>query len=252
MIGGWRRWRKPATDIALIAAFLAALSYLPPDTSLADRETQGVLRFCFPDPASGLIRADQPDGPGPELALMQAIARDLNLSLHLQPVPNMGRSFNPRDWQVGRGQCDILGGGLADSDANRGFLTLLPNGGRIGLVRIGAQTPPPSGTEVGVFMGSAGLDRVRLSTFLRAAGWRPRPLANSAELAAWIAAGHETIASNLAELPENLVLHDLPEAAGETKHLAFGMWRGDVTLTRAVRSALQKEMKRDQSVANTN
>lgn len=248
-MGGWRRWRKPARDIAVIAMLLAGLSFLPPDTSLAERGKQGVLRFCVPDRDSALIR--EPDGSaGPELRLIEGIAARLDLKPQLVEVANMGRSFNPRDWQIGRGQCDILGGGLADSPANRDFLTLLPNGGRIALVRIGGtDAPPPEGSEIGVFMGSAGLDRLRLSRFIRAQGWRAEPLATPAALDAWLVSGRPAIASSLGTFPQGVQTHDLPEQAGERHALAFGLWRGDVTLTRAVRAALQREMKREQLVA---
>lgn len=252
MTGGWRRWRKPVTDIGVIALLLFALSYLPPDTSLSERVEHGVLRFCVPDRNSELIRADDKSRPGYELSLMRGIARDLNLRLQVVEIANMGRSFNPRDWQIGRGQCDILGGGLADSAPNRGFLTLLPNGGRIGLVRVGGPATPARGTEIGVFMGSAGLNRVRLSTWMRSADWQPRPLATEAELAAWLGQGSAAIVSSLTPLPTDAVIHELPSAASESRPLAFGLWRGDVTLTRAIRAALQKEIERKQIVATAN
>lgn len=251
-MGGWRRWRKPARDIAVIAALLGAISFLPPDTSFAERRNQGVLRFCVPDRDSALIRAGgaAQDGAGPELRLMEGVARRLGLRLQLVEVANMGRSFNPRDWQIGRGQCDILGGGLADSPTNRDFLTLLPNGGRIALVRIGGTASAPAqGAEVGVFMGSAGLDRLRLSRFMRDQGWRPKPLASPAALAAWLATGRPAIASTLTPVPQGVQSHDLPAQAGESHALAFGLWRGDVTLTRRVRAALQQEMEREQVIA---
>lgn len=252
-MGGWRRWRRPARDIAVIAALLAGLSFLPPDTSFAERQKQGVLRFCVPDRDNALIRADDAGRPGPELRLMEGVAARLGLKLQLVEVANMGRSFNPRDWQIGRGQCDLLGGGLADSPANRGFLTLLPNGGRIALVRIGGdETPPPAGSEIGVFMGSAGLDRLRLSRFMREAGWHAEPLSSPSALAAWLATGRPAIASSLTSFAQDVQSHDLPEQAGESHALAFGLWRGDVTLTRRVRAALQREMEREQLVAGAN
>lgn len=252
MTGGWKRWRKPLSDIGVIAAVLFGLSMLPPDTSLRERQKQGVLRFCVPDLDSGLIRAADKDHPGYELRLAQGIARDLGLVLQVVEIANMGRSFNPRDWQIGRGQCDMLGGGLADSATNRGFLTLLPNQGRIALVRIGPPEVPPAGSEIGVFMGSAGLDRVRLSSWMRGQGWRPAPLATPAALAAWVGQGKTAIASSLNTLPQGVQSYDLPSEAGEQTALAFGLWRGDVTLTRAIRSALRQEMKRDQFIAQAN
>lgn len=252
MTGGWRQWRKPATDIAVIALLLFALSYLPPDTSLSERVEHGVLRYCVADKNSELIRAADETRPGYELSLMQGVAQDLRLRLQVVEIANMGRSFNPRDWQIGRGQCDILGGGLADSAPNRGFLTLLPNGGRIGLLRVGSSAAPVPGTEIGVYMGSAGLNRVRLSTWMRSENLQPRPLATEAELTAWLQQGGEAIVSSLTPLPTGAATHDLPSAASESRSLAFGLWRGDVTLTRAIRAALQKEMKRKQIVATAN
>ena len=251
MTGGWKRWRRPLFDIGVIALLLFGLSYLPPDTSLRDRERQGVLRFCVPDRDSALIGSDT-NQPGYELALMQSVAQELNLRLQLVEIANMGRSFNPRDWQIGRGQCDILGGGLADSASNRGFLTLLPNGGRIGLVRIGGIKALERGSEIGVFLGSAGLNRVRLSSWMRAEGLKPKPLATGSDLAEWLQNGGQAIASSLTPLPDGTATHELPEAAGESTMLAFGLWRGDVTFTRAVRAALQKEIKHNQIVAKAN
>ncbi|WP_162784778.1 hypothetical protein [Paracoccus suum] len=236
----WRRWRKPALDIGLIAALLLAVSFLPPDTSLAERRKQRVLRFCVPDLASPLVAADQPGAPGPELRQMQAVAARLGLPLQTVAIANMGRSFNPRDWQIGRGQCDIIGGGLADSSANRDFLTLLPNGGRIAMVRAGPAAELPKGAEIGVFMGSAGLDRLRLSGWLRAQGWRARPLATQAALDAYLRGGGTALASTLTPLPPDTKVADLPPEAAESQSLAFGLWRGDVTLTRAVRRALSQ------------
>lgn len=252
MTGGSRRWRKPLIDLTVIALFLGALSYLPPDTSLADRQKQGFVRFCVPDRDSALIRANEPGHPGPELAQMQGVAQQLKVQLRVVEIANMGRSFNPRDWQIGRGQCDILGGGLADSETNRGFLTLLPNGGRIGLIRAGGAKDLPAGATVGVFMGSAGLDRVRLSSWMRAAGWKARPLAAPSDLTAWLGQGGTAIASSLTPLPPDTPIHELPPQAGENTALAFGLWRGDVTLTRAVRQALEREMQREQIVAPAN
>ncbi|AGT11210.1 hypothetical protein [Paracoccus aminophilus] len=243
---GFKRWKRPLGDLAVIAALLAALSYLPPDTSLSDRRAQGDLRLCVPDLDAPVIAANDPDHPGPELRLAQGIARDLGLSLRLVEVPNMGRSFNPRDWHIGRGQCDMLGGGLADSRSNRGFMTLLPTGARIGLIRAGGPEAVPAGAEVGVYLGSAGLDRVRLSGWMRGMGWRPKPLASPADLASWLGAGGTAIASTLAPLPEGIAQHELPPEVADRTDLAFGLWRGDVTLTRAIRASLRNETYKKQ------
>lgn len=235
-----RLGKRAVIDIALIAALLTGLGFLPPDTSLADRQRQGVLRFCVGDAASPLIA-----GEGPELLLMRAAADAMGLRLQLQQVPSIGRSFNPRDWQVGRGQCDVLGGGLADSATNRDFLTLIPNGQRLGLVRVGQGDLPANGEQIGVMVGSAGFDRVRLSSWLRAQGLRAVPLADDAALAAWLQRGGQAIVPTLAPLPPDAPIHALPDAASGNTHLAFGLWRGDMTLTRAFRRSVQAQLARD-------
>lgn len=242
MTGGWRRWRRPAIDIGLIAVFLLGLSFLPPDTSLADRRAQGVLRFCVPDLSSPLVSAG-----GRELRLMQGIAEDLGLRLQLVEIANMGRSFNPRDWQLGRGQCDIIGGGLADSATNRDFLTLLPNDGRIGLVRVGPAGNLTKNALIAVHLGSAGFDRLRLSGWIRAQGWRATPLSDPRQLDIWLRDGGVAITSSLTPLPAGIAVLDLPPDAVDAHDLAFGLWRGDVTLTRAFRLALQRRLSATRS-----
>lgn len=233
-----RAWRGPLTSIAAIALGLYALSYLPPDTSLAERKKAGTLRFCVPEVQSALLRDPVTGAAGHELRLIERVAERLGLRLQLIENANMGRSFNPADWHVSRGQCDLLGGGLADSAINRGFLTLLPTGETVGLVVTGPGGLPQRGDEVGVYLGSSGLDRIRLSSWMRAEGWRARPLRTPQELAQWIGAGRRAVTSDLALLPPEIGVAPMPEAAGETFKRAIGLWRGDMTLTRAVREAL--------------
>lgn len=229
--------RRAALDIGLIAALLLGAGFLPPDTALRDRQRHGVLRLCVADAASPLIAG--PDGaPGPELAALRGAAARLGLTVRVQEVASIGRSFNPRDWQVARGQCDLLGGGLADSTVNRDFLTLIPTGQRIALQRLGVGPPPPRGGRIGVMVGAAGFDRVALSSWIRAQGWRAVPLADAARLAQWLGQGGQAIAPSLVPVPEATPVHDLPPEAAQASRLAFGLWRGDMTLTRALRRAL--------------
>lgn len=234
-----KAWRGPLGSIALIAIGLYALSHLPPDTSLAERKQTGMLRFCVPETNSALLRDPASGESRHELRLIEGVAAELGLKLQLIENANMGRSYNPADWHLSRGQCDILGGGLADSATNRGFLTLLPTGETIGLVVTGAGALPGRGEEVGVYLGSAGLDRIRLSSWMRAEGWRARPLSNPKELMDWLGRGGRAVTSDQALLPAGTPVSPLPQEAGETYDLAFGLWRGDMTLTRAVREALK-------------
>lgn len=245
MTGGFRRWRRTFVDIGLIAGFLFAISFLPPDSSRSDRDQNGNLRFCVANAADPLVSV--PDGY--EFRLMQAVATELQLRLQVIEVPNMGRSFNPRDWDIGRGQCDVLGGGLADSPTNHGFMAMLPNGGEVGLVRSGGPEPLAKGTEVGIYMGSAGLDRLQLSRWLRSEGLRAKPIGNLGELQAWIATGKPAIFPSQVALAQDVERHLLPDAAAKHYALAFGVWRGDVTLGRDIRAALQKALATDRNAS---
>lgn len=238
MTGGFKRWRRTAIDIGVIAGFLFAISFLPPDSSRAERDKVGNLRFCVANASDPLVAA--PDGY--EYALMQEVAKDLGLDLQLVEVANMGRSYNPRDWDIGRAQCDVLGGGLADSPVNNGFMAMLPNGGEVGLVRSGGPEPLQKGSEVAVYMGSAGLDRLQLSRWLRAEGLRAKPIATIPDLQAWVTAGKPAIFPSQLRLNQEVERHLLPEAAAKHYALAFGVWRGDVTLGRDIRAALQKTL----------
>jgi len=241
MTGGWRRWWRPARDIGLIAGLLYAVSFLPADTSLHDRQQHGVLRFCVPDVTHPLLSDSVDRGPGPEAILVQRIADALSLQLQVVEISNMRRSFNPRDWHVSRAACDILGGGLADSETNRGFLTMIPTGAYLGMLRTGSADLPARGTEMGIHMGNAGLDRVRLSAWMRSQGWKTRNLSKVEDLSAWIGAGKPALVSTLVDLPPDVPHQPLVEIPGMNVQLALGMWKGDMTLIRAVRTAMAKQ-----------
>lgn len=239
-----RHWKRPLRDIGLIAAFLVAVSFLPADTSLRERQKTGVLRFCVPDVASPLITDPATGNPGPELARLTQAAAALDLRVQVTQASNIGRSFNPADWNISRGQCDVLGGGFADTAPNRGFMTLIPTGAQLALQRIGPPEAPPPGSEVGIYLGSAGTDRVRLSGWLRANGWRAVPLRRAGDFQAWVQRGAPVITTSLIPLPPGAQAQPLPPEAGETSDLVFGFWRGDTTLTRAVRQEMARQTSR--------
>lgn len=237
-----KRWGKPLRDIGFIALLLFGLSFLPPDTSLVERQKQGVLRYCVGDQSSPLVTSPE-GGPGPETQLVQKVADRIGVRLQVVESPDMTRAFNPRDWRLTRGRCDLVGGGLADSATNRGFMTLLPTGGRMGMVMVGEL--PPTGGQVAVYLGSAGVDRVKLSTFLRGQGLRSKPLQNLEALRAEVAAGGPVIFSTLAYVPEGVDLQPLPAEAGESYGLVLGLWRGDSTLTRITSKVIRDFFSQD-------
>ena len=79
---------------------------------------------------------------------------------------------------------------------------------------------------------------IRDRGWIRQQGWRARPLSDLRQLEQWLGQGRAAIASSLTPLPAGIAVQDLPPEAGPVDDLAFGLWRGDVTLTRAVRTAL--------------
>lgn len=230
----WMRWRRPALDIAAIAALLVAVSYLPPDTSLRDRQAVGTLRYCVADVQNPLVTLA--DGkPGSEHQLMLRAAQALDLRLVVVGVSSMGRAFNPADWNVTRGQCDVLGGGLADSALNRGFLEMMPTGENMSLVMIGAEPGNlAAGAQVGVYAGTVGFDRLQLSAWMRGAGWRATPLRDEAAANAWLAQGNPMIVPSVTQGWVNLTRHVLPPEAAQNSRIAIGFWRGDMTLIRGI------------------
>lgn len=229
-----KHWRRPLRDIALIAAGLYAVSFLPPDTSLAERQKLGTLRYCFADAKNPLITDPTTGGAGPEHFMMQQAADTLGLNLVRIELANMKRSFNPGDWNVTRGQCDVLGGGLIDNATNRGFVSLLPTGQTSGLVLIGPSDDLPKGSEVGVFLGTSGFDRVKLSGWMREMGWRPKPLRDEKALRLWQEGDKPVIAPALSSTVAHLPQHSLPDHIAQGGDLAIGLWRGDMTLLRAL------------------
>ena len=76
------RWLQAGLNIAIVAGLLAAVSYLPPDTSLQDRQRDGVLKVCVPASYPPLITGD-PARPGFDAELADAIAKNLGLKLAL-------------------------------------------------------------------------------------------------------------------------------------------------------------------------
>lgn len=230
----WRGWRGALRDVAVIAAALFGISFLPPDTSLRDRQAVGSLRYCVADLQSALITNPEDGTAGTERQLMAATADALGLRLVVIEVPNMKRSFNPADWNVTRGQCDVLGGGLADNAVNRGFLTLLPTGQRTGLALFNAADLPPPSSQLGIYLGSEGFDRIKLSGWIRAQGWRATPLRDEAALRAWAKGGNPLIAPRSTIALDNMSQVELPDGAAQNSRLAIGLWRGDMTLTRAI------------------
>ncbi|MET3924522.1 transporter substrate-binding domain-containing protein [Devosia sp. 2618] len=239
------RWLQAGFNIALVAALLTAISFLPPDTSLADRQRSGVLKVCVPASYPPLITGN-PAEPGYDAELVKAVADQLGLSLSLNVLPSIGKDFNPRNWFLTRAQCDIVAGGVADTIQTQGFLQTLPTDAETGWVGISPTgAMPPSGSVVGVLPGTSGLDRLALSSWLRQQGLRAQLMTSADELGRALAAG--TIAAGITErfvasslsIDTNLnPIFWLDESVFPHYRMALGLWKGDQTLKRAVANAL--------------
>ena len=241
------RWLRAAANLALIAALLFAVSFLPPDTSLKARQEAGVLKLCVPPSYPPLVTGD-PEEPGFDIELAQHIAQSIGVRLIVNALPSIGRDFNPRNWQLSRAQCDMIAGGLTDTLQTRGFLQTIPTSAETGWVALAPQGKLPGpGAAAAVLPGSSGLDRLALSSWLRAQGLRPILVSSPDELVRALTEGRAQVgfterfaASSIASLPPDITLswlsvQDLPRYG-----MALGLWKGDQTLMRAVQAAMDE------------
>ena len=88
------RWLQAGFNIALVAALLTAISFLPPDTSLADRQRSGVLKVCVPATYPPLITGN-PAEPGYDAELVKVEPRnrfpeDTQVGMQFEGMPDSG------------------------------------------------------------------------------------------------------------------------------------------------------------------
>jgi ABC-type amino acid transport substrate-binding protein len=240
------RWRSDALAFALVALLLWGVTFLPPDTTLRDVRATGTLRACMPDAYPPLVIRGG-DGPGFDVELLRHVAEGLGVRLVTNPSATMGRDFNPRNWRVTRAQCLVLIGGIVDTTVTRSFLVVVPTGLTTGWAAV-AHDPPPdtlAGVDVAFFAGLTGLDRVALGRWLRAQGATVTVSSSLAEAERGLAEGRFDIV-----VTEALTARAMAEEAGAVAYwitgagarvpLAFGLWKGDLTLERAVARELDR------------
>jgi polar amino acid transport system substrate-binding protein/cystine transport system substrate-binding protein/membrane-bound lytic murein transglycosylase F len=231
------RWAADVITIAAIAALFGALYLLPPDASLAQMKKAGILRICMPTLYPPLVTG-KPNAPGFDVEFAQAIAKRLDTRLVVNTNSMMGRDFNPRNWNVTRAQCEVLGGGVVVSDLTRSFLDTTPPHLQTGWALVSSK--PPTGLQdlkVGFYAGLVGLDRIALSRVLQAQKARVEIMTSvealtdalrskridagvSEALTARQMAG--ILGAQVAWFPEPLARYPV----------AFGLWKGDLTLKR--------------------
>ncbi|MDZ4134691.1 MAG: ABC transporter substrate-binding protein, partial [Paracoccaceae bacterium] len=117
--------------LGVVVALLLLVGFLPPDTSLSEIRKNGVLKVCVPTTYPPLVTGN-PDRPGIDIELLGAIADFIGVELLLSPNDAIGRDFNPRNWAITRGNCQVLAGGVVDSALTRSFLDTGPAYARTG------------------------------------------------------------------------------------------------------------------------
>lgn len=237
-----RRLARDLGGIAIVVILMLLVAFLPPDTSLSEVEANNVLRACVPTTYPPLVTGD-PDRPGIDIELLRAVADRIGVRLVLNPSDAIGRDFNPRNWALNRAKCEVIAGGVVDSQLTRSFLETGPAYARTGWAVI---SPGPLTTfeslNVGVLTLISGLDRIGLASVLRGAGAQVEIVLRPEELVSGIAdhrfdAGitEALLATRLAA--ENGLTASWMPPELERYNLVFGLWKGDITLKRAIDQA---------------
>jgi ABC-type amino acid transport substrate-binding protein len=230
------RWVSDVVTFAVIAALLTAVDLLPPDTSLAEVERSRALRICVPSLYPPLVTGTA-EKPGFEIELAQAIAARLKVDLLVNTNSAMGRDFNPRDWDLTRAQCEMLGAVIV-SDTTRSFIDTTPPHLVTGWAVVAAHLPERlAEKKIGFYAGLVGLDRIALGRFLREHQARPEIVASDEALAEGLRRGRFDAAISEALTAQQIAGETGFTAAWltgslERYPLAFGLWKGDLTLKR--------------------
>jgi ABC-type amino acid transport substrate-binding protein len=234
-----RKWAGNLSAPVLAVVLILLVNFLPPDTSLREVEANDAFRACVPTTYPPLVTGD-PDRPGIDIEILQAVADDIGVDLLISPNDAMGRDFNPRNWAINRGKCQILAGGVVDSPLTRSFLDTGPPYATTGWALI-APTPlgDIEGLTIGVLTAISGLDRIGLSSYLRGQNVSVRILRSGKDLIDGISSGaldggitEALLAQSLAAGSEWSVAF-LPEDLARY-NLVFGLWKGDLTLKRKI------------------
>lgn len=225
--------------IAVVVGLLLAVTFLPPDTSLSEARAKGTIRACVPTLYPPLVTGHA-ERPGIDIELLRAVADHIGVRLLLASNDAIGRDFNPRHWNVTRGTCEVLAGGVVDSPLTRSFLDIGPSYAKTGWAIL---APEPLGDVEGLTLGAltliSGLDRIGLASYLRGKNVTIRVVRNREELVAGIADGSldggVTEALQAAELASENGWWDGALPAPLARYdLVFGLWKGDLTLKKEI------------------
>src|SRR6516165_4773094 len=236
----WLPHRRDVIAFAGLFGLLGAVYLLPPDTALRNVRAAGVLRVCMPVYYPPLVTGD-PAAPGIDVEMLQAIAQDIGVRLATVANPLMGRDFNPRAWRITRAQCEVFAGGVVGSTITRSYLDTTPayatTGWAILALRPGWSSLQDS--RVGVLVALPGLDRIALATYLRRAKAQVTVTLDIDEFVQGLANGRFDVG-----ITERLLAAELARQhewsarwmpAELTRYsVVLGLWKGDLTLKRAV------------------
>jgi polar amino acid transport system substrate-binding protein/cystine transport system substrate-binding protein/membrane-bound lytic murein transglycosylase F len=240
-----RRLARDLGGLAVVIVLMLLVTFLPPDTSLGEVVANRAIRACVPRTYPPLVTGD-PDRPGIDIEILRAVAEHIGVALLLSPNDAMGRDFNPRNWAINRGKCELLAGGVVDSTLTRSFLDTGPPYAETGWAIV---APAPLDDIDGLTLGAltlvSGLDRIGLASYLRRKNVTVRVVRNGQELVEGIAGGaldggvtEALLAGDLgaengwwvAPLPDELARYNL----------VVGLWKGDLTLKRRIVQAFRQ------------
>jgi ABC-type amino acid transport substrate-binding protein len=237
----------------LIFGLLAGVYVLPADTSLSELRKGGVLRACMPPLYPPLVTGD-PSAPGIDVELLAALAKEMGLRFAITPNQAMGQDFNPRNWHLTRAQCEVLAGGVVASPVTRSFLETSPSYAQTGWAFV---LPKPladvAGRRAVVLTGISGLDRIGLARYLRGKNVEVTIAASAAELVNGLRQGRfdfgvtEMLLAGQIAAREGFAVEWAP-AELPRYPLVLGLWKGDVTLKRAIVDGLA-ELEKNGEIA---
>jgi ABC-type amino acid transport substrate-binding protein len=236
-----------------IFSLLVGVYLLPADTSFSEMRKAGQLRVCMPPDYPPLVTGDH-NAPGIDVELLQAVAKGLGVKLVVSPNPAMGQDFNPRNWHVTRAQCEVLAGGVVVSPVTRSFLETSPSYAETGWAVLAPKLPADiAGQRVGVLTSISGLDRLALSSYLRSRNAQAAIVPDAAELARGLRDGRFDAGVTEWLLARALAAREgwsvaWADAALPRYRIALGLWKGDLTLKRAIEHGLE-ELRRNGEMA---
>ncbi len=248
-----RRLLNDLGGLVVVVGLMLLVNFLPPDTSLREVEANGAFRACIPRSYPPLVTGD-PDRPGIDIEILDAVAGYMGVDLLLSPNDAMGRDFNPRNWAINRAKCQVVAGGVVNSALTRSFLDTGPPYAETGWAIL---APAPiediDGLDLGALTLVSGLDRIGLASYLRRHDVDVRVVRNSQGLVDGIASGELNGGVTEAMLAGGLAADNdwwaayLPDELARY-NLVFGLWKGDLTLKRKIVEAF-RQLEADGTVA---